>query len=147
MTPNGTSADDRPAILPILLVDDSRQDLELIRAALELSGIDNPLVTAYDALHAMDYLERKPALAAVVTDLKLPKVTGLELLRWVKGHPAHTHLPVVVLSSSREQSDIEQCYDSGANAYVVKPIDFLELADSMAALSTFWQLRNRLPSA
>jgi CheY-like chemotaxis protein len=112
---------------PILLVEDSANDVELTLAALEDSHIANPVVVLHDGAEALEFLRshaaaEDPALLPVVVllDIKMPKVNGIEALRQMKEDPALKHLPVVMLTSSREGPDIDACYELGVNAYVVK---------------------------
>ena len=119
-------------ICPILLVEDSRDDVELITSALE--HLKNRIDVAHDGEQAMDYLHRRgkyerrrsgdPGL--VLLDLKLPKVSGLEVLAQMRSDQSLKHIPVVILTSSREDQDLLHGYEQGANAYVVKPVDFTE---------------------
>ena len=120
------------AVRTILLVDDNPQDVELTLAALERNRLANRVVVVRDGVEALDYLYRRDAFAdrpsdppgLILLDLKMPKVDGLEVLRRIKGDPALKMIPVVVLTSSREEYDLLRTYDLGVNAYVVKPVSF-----------------------
>src|SRR5437899_2174441 len=116
----------------ILLVEDSKKDVELTLAALDEHRLANEVLVARDGAEALDYLRRRGAFAAredgepgvIFLDLKLPKVDGLEVLRQIKSDESLRMIPVVVVTSSREEQDLVKSYQLGGNAYVVKPIDF-----------------------
>lgn len=135
---------------PILLVEDNPNDLELCLAALSKSGIANDIVVARDGAEAKDYLfreamysGREPGLPAVVLlDLKLPKIEGLELLTIIRSHPDTARLPVVILTSSREERDVTAGYHLGTNAYVVKPVEFSAFFKAIQELGIFWAVLN-----
>ena len=135
---------------PILLVEDNPKDLELTQAALERCQLANALVVTRDGAEAIDYLSRKgdyadrpPGHPAVVLlDLKLPKVDGLEVLATVKKDPALRHIPVVMLTSSREEQDVVKSYDLGVNAFVVKPVEFSKFFEAIRDLGVFWAILN-----
>jgi len=137
----------------ILLAEDNANDVELTLAALRENHVINEVVVVRDGAEALDYLYRRnrfadrvggnPAL--VLLDLKMPKVDGIEVLRQVKSTPALRTIPVVVLTSSREEQDLVRTYDLGVNAYVVKPIDFHEFMDAVKVLGGFWAVVNQPP--
>ena len=137
---------------PILLVEDSALDVELTIAALA-KYVANPVDVARDGAEALDYLFRRGAFAGrttgapvlVMLDPKMPKVHGLEVLRTIKADPTLKQLPVVVLTSSREQRDVIQSYELGVNAYVVKPVEFEKFVDAVKQLGLFWLLLNEPP--
>ena len=137
---------------PILLVEDSENDIELTIASLTRHVV-NEVDVARDGAEALDYLFRRGAFAGRVTpapvlvmlDLKLPKVDGLEVLRAIKADLTLKLLPVVVLTSSREQRDLVQSYELGVNAYVVKPVEFEKFVDAVKQLGLFWLLLNEPP--
>jgi CheY-like chemotaxis protein len=137
----------------ILLVDDSAHDVELTLAALEQNRLANEVVVARDGEEALDYLYRRGIFklrsagnpAVVLLDLKLPKVDGLEVLKQIKGDDELRAVPVVMLTSSREEKDLVQSYNLGVNAYVVKPVDFHEFVDSLKELGLFWAVINQPP--
>ena len=139
----------------ILLAEDSANDLELTLAALDTSHLANEVVVVRDGEQALDYLyrrgayaDRDPAPPAVfLLDLKMPKVDGLEVLRIVKGDPALRAMPIVVLTSSREEQDLVRSYNLGVNAYVVKPVAFPDCLAAIKTLGAFWAVLNELPSA
>jgi CheY-like chemotaxis protein len=133
-----------------LLVEDDPRDVELTLTALEEHSLANRVVVARDGAEALDYLYRRGAYAdlpvghplVVLLDLKMPKVDGLQVLRQVKGDPALKTIPVVVLTSSRQEQDIVESYGLGANAYVVKPVAFDRFVEVVKHLGLFWVLTN-----
>ena len=138
---------------PILLVEDNPRDLELTLAALAKCQLANDIVVARDGAEALDYMyargshsERAPGDPAVVLlDLKLPKIDGLEVLERVKGDPQHRQIPVVMLTSSREERDLLRSYELGVNAFVVKPVDFSAFFEAIQDLGMFWAILNEPP--
>jgi CheY-like chemotaxis protein len=138
---------------PILLVEDNPRDLELTLAALAKCQLANDIVVARDGAEALDYLyargeyaDRNPGDPAVVLlDLKLPKVDGLEVLEKVKADPAQRQIPVVMLTSSREERDLVRSYELGVNAFVVKPVDFNAFFEAIQDLGMFWAILNEPP--
>lgn len=140
-------------IRPILLVEDDPRDLDLTIAALEQAGVKNRIRIARDGVEALDYLlcrgafnEREPIDPCVVfLDLKMPKVNGLEVLDTIRADRRIGRLPVVLLTSSREERDVAHGYALGANAFIVKPIDFDEFAQTITGLGVFWTKRNEPP--
>jgi CheY-like chemotaxis protein len=137
----------------ILLAEDNANDVELTLAALKASRLLNEVVVARDGAEALDYLWHRqqyadrvagnPAL--MLLDLKMPKVDGLEVLRQVKSDPSLRVMPIVVLTSSREEQDLVRSYDLGVNAYVVKPVDFHDFVDAVRMLGGFWAVINEPP--
>ena len=137
----------------ILLAEDSAQDIELTVTALDRHHIANRVVVVRDGAAAMDYLNRggdfagrcagNPAI--ILLDLKMPKMDGLEVLRSVKSDPKLMSIPVVVLTSSREECDLAASYRLGVNAYVVKPVRFQEFMEAVEKLGVFWALVNEPP--
>ncbi|WP_374468744.1 response regulator [Phenylobacterium sp.] len=138
---------------PILLVEDNPRDLELTLAALAKCQLANDIVVARDGAEALDYLyargehaERSPGDPAVVLlDLKLPKVDGLEVLEKVKSDSQRRQIPVVMLTSSREERDLVKSYELGVNAFVVKPVDFNAFFEAIQDLGMFWAILNEPP--
>ena len=138
---------------PILIVEDSPNDLELTLTALERSRLANEVIVARDGAEASDYLFRRgeyadrPAgnPAVVLLDLKLPKIDGLELLRMIRADDEIGRTPVVLLTSSREERDVIQGYKLGVNAYVVKPVAFAEFLRAIQDLGVFWAVLNEPP--
>jgi CheY-like chemotaxis protein len=137
----------------ILLVEDDPNDVELTLSALTENGLANEVVVTRDGEQALDYLLRRGAHASrpegnptvMLLDLKLPKVDGMEVLRRVKADPHLKTIPVVVLTSSREEQDLVRSYNSGTNAYVVKPVDFHEFVEAVGELGLFWTVVNHPP--
>ena len=137
----------------ILLVEDDPNDVQLTLTGLGDHHLANEVVVARDGAEALDYLYRRGAYAmrpegnpvVVLLDLKMPKVDGLEVLRKMKSDKALRAVPVVVLTSSRESRDLEECYANGVNAYVVKPVKFPEFVEAVKELGVFWALINEPP--
>jgi CheY-like chemotaxis protein len=137
----------------ILLVEDSINDIELTLSALEENHLANEVVVARDGQEALDYLRREGVYklrapgnpAVVLLDLKLPKVNGLEVLERLKGTPELRAVPVVMLTSSREEQDLVRSYNLGVNAYVVKPVAFGEFVTALRELGLFWAVINQPP--
>lgn len=137
----------------ILLVEDNPKDLELALAALEESHLANEVAVARDGAEALDYLRRQGAFATrpdtlpvvVLMDLKLPKLNGLEVLARIRADTALKQLPVVVLTSSREEPDLERCYELGVNAYIVKPVDFEQVMGVVKQIGILWAILNVPP--
>ena len=140
-------------VRPILLAEDNPNDVELVLTALREARLANEVQVARDGAEALDYLYRRgaftgrpgPLPAVLLLDLKMPKVDGREVLRQVRADPALRALPVVVLTSSREERDLVQSYELGVNAYVVKPVDFAEFTAAVTHLGCFWALLNEPP--
>ncbi len=138
---------------PILLAEDNANDVELTLAALRENRIANEVVVVRDGAETLDYLFRRNRYAdrlgsdpgVVLLDLKMPKVDGLEVLRAVKADPALRTIPIVVLTSSREEHDLVKSYDLGVNAYVVKPVSFPEFIEAVKLLGGFWAILNEPP--
>ena len=138
---------------PILLVEDNPKDLELTLAALAKCQLANDIVVARDGAEALDFLfttgafaERAPGDPAVVLlDLKLPKVDGLEVLEKIKTNATRRQIPVVMLTSSREERDLVRSYELGVNAFVVKPVDFNAFFEAIQDLGMFWAILNEPP--
>jgi DNA-binding response OmpR family regulator len=137
----------------ILLVEDDPKDVELTLTALDEYNLANEVVVASDGEQALDYLysrgkfmRRSPENPAVLLlDLKLPKVDGLEILQQIKSDDRLKMIPVVVLTSSREEKDMVASYKMGVNAYVVKPVDFHEFVNAIKELGVFWAVINEPP--
>jgi CheY-like chemotaxis protein len=137
----------------ILLVEDDPKDVELTLTALEEYNLANEVVVVGDGEQALDYLYRRGKFqtrsqdnpAVILLDLKLPKVDGLEVLQQLKVDKELKVLPVVVLTSSREEKDMVKSYQLGVNAYVVKPVDFHEFVNGIKELGIFWAIINEPP--
>jgi CheY-like chemotaxis protein len=137
----------------ILLAEDDPRDVELILAALAEQNLANGVQVVEDGVQALDYLHRRGAFAsrpegdpvAVLLDLKMPRVDGLQVLTEMKADPRLRTVPIVMLTSSRESIDLEQCSRQGANAYVVKPVQFDEFMTAVKELGLFWAVVNEPP--
>lgn len=141
---------------PILLVEDNPDDIELTRRAFRKNNLMNPIVVAPDGAAALDYLfgrgawegrdvRERPAL--ILLDLKLPKIEGIEVLRTIRHDERTQTIPVVVLTTSREDRDVVESYRLGANSYVRKPVDFNEFIEAVRHLGMYWLLLNEAPPA
>jgi CheY-like chemotaxis protein len=138
---------------PILLVEDNPKDIELTLAALADNHLANEVIVVRDGEEALDYLFRRGIFklraagnpAVVLLDLKLPKVDGLEVLAQLKTDAMLRTVPVVMLTSSREEPDLSRSYKLGVNAYVVKPVDFAEFTQAIREIGLFWAVINQPP--
>jgi two-component system, response regulator len=132
----------------ILLVEDNPSDIELTLHALKKNHLANHIDVVRDGAEALEYLfgaGATPAPRLILLDLKLPKVDGLEVLQKVKADPRTQSIPVVVLTSSREDRDVVECYKLGVNSYIVKPVDFVQFAEAVQNLGLYWLLLNEPP--
>jgi CheY-like chemotaxis protein len=144
---------EKTMLKPILLVEDNPNDLELTLVALDKSQLANEVIVARDGQEAIDYLtcegewkERAPGNPAVILlDLKLPKIDGLEVLDMIRSNASLKSVPVVMLTSSREEQDLVRSYELGVNAYVVKPVEFAEFVEAISDLGVFWAVLNEPP--
>jgi two-component system response regulator len=138
----------------ILLVEDNPNDAELSLYALKKYNIANRVHHARDGAEALEYLFRTGKYAdrneqpprVIMLDLKLPKVDGLEVLRRIKADKSTRSIPVVVLTSSREERDVIESYNLGVNSYIVKPIDFEQFTEAVRSLGLYWLLLNEVPT-
>jgi two-component system, response regulator len=139
----------------ILLVEDNPQDAELIVRALKKKNLANQLLIMEDGAQALDYIfcqgefaghELLHPLKVILLDLKLPKISGLEVLRAIKSDEKTRSIPVVILTSSRQDSDIRASYDSGANSYVVKPVEFEGFIEAINQVGLYWLTVNQTSS-
>lgn len=140
----------------LLLVEDNPDDVELTRRAFARCNIPNRIVVAQDGEEALDYLFGVGAHAGrdpldlprvVLLDLKLPKLSGLDVLRRIRADEATRHLPVIILTTSRQERDIISSYDLGANSYVRKPVDFAQFVEATRTLGLYWLSLNERPPA
>jgi CheY-like chemotaxis protein len=142
-----------PEVRRILLAEDNVNDIELTLSALKANRVANEVMVTRDGAETLDYLyrrnkyvDREPGQPAVMLlDLKMPKVDGLEVLRQVKAHTELKTLPIVILTSSREEQDLVRSYDLGVNAYVVKPVNFHDFVEAVKLLGGFWAVVNEPP--
>jgi CheY-like chemotaxis protein len=135
----------------ILLVEDNKDDELLTLDALRSAGVTNPIFVVRDGADALDYLffqgrfaRRDPnqKLCVILLDLKLPKISGIEVLRRIKADERTLRIPVIVLTTSSEHEDIHKCYGNGANSYVRKPVEFEQFLDAVRHLGLYWTLVN-----
>jgi CheY-like chemotaxis protein len=134
---------------PILLVEDNPMDVDLTRRAFARRKIANPIQVARDGEEALAWIERWEAgetrPAVILLDLKLPRVSGLEVLRQLKQHAAAATIPVVILTTSVEDSDVQTAYALGANSYIVKPVDFEKFMQVAEQIELYWNVLNQPP--
>ena len=138
----------------ILLVEDNPNDIELTLEAMAQHNLANRVVVLNDGVEAMEYLNcegpfknrKKENPAVILLDIKMPRMDGIEVLQAIKSNPELKTIPVVMLSSSREEPDLLKCYEIGVNAYVVKPVNFRDFFDAVKTLGIFWAVINELPN-
>jgi CheY-like chemotaxis protein len=138
----------------ILLAEDNPNDVELTFAAMSEFNIANQIVVARDGVEVMEYLRyegkfkhrQKGNPAVVLLDIKMPRMDGIEVLQHIKNDSKFRTIPVVMLTSSREEPDLKKCYELGVNAYVVKPVDFKEFVEAVKLVGNFWAIINELPT-
>ena len=140
--------------IEILLVEDNPDDLDMTLRALKKANLANHIQVARDGAEALDFIFAEGAYAGrqiesvphvILLDLKLPKVDGFEVLRRLKNDPRTKSIPVVALTSSREQRDVVESYHLGVNSYIVKPVDFERFANAVQKLGVYWLLLNQPP--
>ena len=137
----------------VLLADDNANDVELTLLAFKESGLANRIEVVKDGVEVMEFLNyegkfsmRKKELPAVILlDVKMPRMDGIEVLEKIRTNPNFRIIPVVMLSSSREESDLKKCYGLGVNGYVVKPVDIKKFIEAISHVGVFWALINELP--
>jgi CheY-like chemotaxis protein len=137
----------------ILLVDDSPRDTEMALDAFQQYHLTNEVVTLRDGAEALDYLYRREKFAGrndanpavILLDLKMPRVDGLTVLRQIKSDPLLKGIPVVIMTSSREEQDLVKSYELGVNAYVVKPLEFHAFIEAIRVIGVFWAVLNEPP--
>jgi CheY-like chemotaxis protein len=132
---------------PILLVEDNPMDVDLTRRAFTKRNIANPLEVARDGEEALAWLPRweagEPLPVVILLDLKLPRVPGLEVLKRLKDNPVSSRIPVVVLTTSREDADVDAAYALGVNSYIVKPVEFDKFIEVAAQIDLYWCVLNQ----
>jgi CheY-like chemotaxis protein len=136
----------------ILIVDDSPKDVELTIAALSEKNLANEVIVAEDGEEALDYLYRRGKFAnesgfpaVILLDIKMPKMDGIEVLRHIRSDPKFKFIPVIMVTSSREEKDLVESYKLGANSYVVKPVDIIQFIDALKVLGQYWAVINQPP--
>ena len=137
----------------ILIADDDPNDIELTLEALKDNNLANQLIVVKDGVEALEYLNRKGKYSdhkpgnpcVILLDIKMPRMDGIEVLRNIRSDPYLRRIPVVILSSSREEQDLINAYDLGVNAYAVKPIDFQKFLVAVKQIGSFWAVINELP--
>lgn len=137
------------ALAPILIVEDRLTDLDLTKRAFARQRIRNPILEARDGEEALAYIDRweagEPRPVFIMLDLGLPKISGLEVLRQFRNNPSSSSIPVVVLTTSAEDRDIEEAYKLGCNSYIVKPVEFNKFMEVAAQIEVYWCLLNTTP--
>ena len=136
----------------ILIVDDSPKDVELAIAALSENNMANEIIVAEDGEEALDYLYKRGKFidehgfpAVILLDIKMPKMNGIEVLRHIRNDSKFKFIPVIMVTSSREEKDLVESYKLGANSYVVKPVDFNQFMEAIKILGQYWAIVNQPP--
>ena len=138
----------------ILLVEDNQNDVKLTLRALKRNNLVNEIKVVSDGAEALDYLFARNEYSernfedfpqVIFLDLKLPKINGLEVLEQIKANPKTKKIPVVIVTSSGEDSDLKRCYELGANSYVIKPVNFDSFVESVSKLGFYWLILNKTP--
>jgi CheY-like chemotaxis protein len=137
----------------ILLAEDNPKDVELTIEALKENSLANQVIVAKDGVEALEYLRHEGKFkgcthgrpAVLLLDIKMPRIDGIELLEIIRADARLRSLPVVMLTSSKEEPDLVKCYDLGVNAYVVKPVNFRDFIEAVKSIGIFWALLNELP--
>jgi len=136
----------------ILIVDDSQKDVELTIAALAEKNLANEVDVAEDGEEALDYLYKRGKFsnitgnpAVILLDIKMPKMDGIEVLKHIRANPEFKFVPVIMVTSSREERDLVESYKLGANSYVVKPVDITQFIDAIKVLGQYWAVINQPP--
>ena len=138
---------------PILMVEDNDMDLDLCMQAFKEHAIANPLVVCRDGEEALQYIDAHPDPSnsglpvIVLLDLRLPKVDGIDVLRYARKHAVWQRVPFIVLTTSRQHTDVGAAYELGVNSYIVKPVDFVEFAEVAKRIEMYWILTNVSPFA
>lgn len=134
------------SINPILLVEDNPLDIDLTLRAFATKNLTNPIQVARDGEEALQYMEQweqgEPLPIVILLDLNMPKVSGLDVLKEIKSHPEFKMIPVVILTTSSESSDVKAAYQLGANSYIVKPVDFEKFIEVAGQIELYWRVLN-----
>lgn len=134
---------------PILLVEDNPVDVDLTLRAFKSRKLINPILVARNGDEAIDFIEKwdagEPAPVVILLDLKLPKVDGLEVLKTIKSHKKYALIPIVILTSSSDDTDIKTAYTLGANSYIVKPVNFDKFLEVAMQIELYWNVLNQTP--
>jgi CheY-like chemotaxis protein len=137
-----TTAPENDPIRPILLVDDRAVDIDLTRRAFAKRKLLNPIEVARDGEEAIAYFDRweagEPLPICILLDLRMPKMNGLEVLRRLKSHPRFASIPVIMLTTSKEDSDVEEAYKLGCNSYIIKPVEFEKFIEVASNIEVYW---------
>lgn len=132
---------------PILLVEDNPLDLDLTLRAFKIQKLTNPIEVARDGEEALQYIPRweagEPKPLVILLDLHLPKVNGLEVVQALKSHPEFKTIPVVILTTSAESTDVQAAYKLGANSYILKPVDFVKFIEVAKTIELYWTVLNK----
>ena len=142
-------------IKTILIVDDSRNDIELAIAALTEKNLANGVVVAEDGVEALDFLYKRGKFsgyqngnpAVILLDIKMPRMNGIEVLKYIRSEPEFKFIPVIMVTSSGEEKDLVESYKLGANSYMVKPVDIVQFIDAIKVLGQYWAVINQSPPA
>lgn len=137
----------------ILLAEDNPQDVELTLEALKEYNLVNRVVVVHDGVEVMEYLNyegqfkdrEKGNPVVLLLDIKMPRMSGIEVLEAIRSNPSYKLLPIVMLTSSRQEPDLQKCYALGVNAYVVKPVNFKDFLEAVKYIGVFWAILNELP--
>lgn len=136
---------------PILLIEDNEMDIDLTQQAFAEYAVANPIAICRDGEEAIAYIDQHASAddgqlpIVILLDLRLPRVDGLEVLRYARRQPVWRQLPIVVMTTSRENRDIETAYQSGANSYIIKPVDFEAFSEVVKSIKIYWLLTNQPP--
>jgi len=139
-------------IKKILIVDDSPKDVELTIASLAEKNLVNEVEVAEDGVEALDYLYKRGKFAnttgspaIILLDIKMPRMNGIEVLKYIREDPKFKFIPVIMLTSSCEEKDLVESYNLGANSYVVKPVDIVQFIDAIKVVGQYWAVINQTP--
>ncbi len=138
-------------IRPIMMVEDNPMDVDLTLQAFQEQGLSNPFIVCRDGEEALSFIDahgsaEDPQIPIIILlDLRLPKVDGIEVLRQARQHPVWKQVPVIILTTSQQDTDIESAYQLGANSYIVKPVDFVKFTDVVRTIKVYWLLTNKSP--